>query len=181
MNEVPSRGVAPIVGTIAFLFVAPGFLGVLIPFLVTGWQMERPLLGFEPVRWVGGGLVFLGAAVLLEAFARFALQGRGTPAPIYPTEVLVVAGSYRYVRNPMYLAVTSLIAGQGLLLGRPALLAYGAAFALVTHLFILTYEEPTLRTAYGAQYDIYAANVRRWLPRIRPWRATDFPRLPPVA
>jgi protein-S-isoprenylcysteine O-methyltransferase Ste14 len=76
------------------------------------------------VRWLGGALILVGAAVLLDSFARFALQGRGTPAPIYPTATLVVSGAYRYVRNPMYLAVMALIAGQGLLIGSLPLLIY---------------------------------------------------------
>ena len=133
--------------------------------------MDEPLLGFEPVRWLGGALILVGAAVLLDSFARFALQGRGTPAPIYPTATLVVSGTYRYVRNPMYLAVAALIAGQGLLIGSLPLLIYALAFGVVTHLFVLIYEEPTLRSTYGAQYEAYAAEVHRWLPRLTPWRS----------
>ena len=82
MDQLPSRGIGPVVGSIVFLFVAPGFLGVFIPWYTTGWHMHEPLLGFEPVRWLGGMVTFFGAVVLLNSFARFALQGRGTPAPI---------------------------------------------------------------------------------------------------
>ena len=99
------------------------------------------------------------------------MQGRGTQAPIYPTATLVVSGAYRYVRNPMYLAVMALIAGQGLLIGSLPLLIYALAFGIVTHLFVLAYEEPTLRSTYGAQYEAYAADVRRWLPRLTPWHS----------
>jgi protein-S-isoprenylcysteine O-methyltransferase Ste14 len=123
------------------------------------------------VRWLGGALILLGAAILLDSFARFALQGGGTPAPIYPTTTLVISGAYRCVRNPMYLAVASLIAGQGLLIGEPLLLVYALAFAAVTHLFALIYEEPTLRHIHGAQYAAYVVGVRRWLPRLTPWRS----------
>ena len=158
-----------VVGSIVFLFAAPGLLGVFIPWYTTGWHMDPPLLGFEPVRWLGRLLILFGAAVLLDSFARFALQGRGTPAPIYPTTTLVVSGAYRYVRNPMYLAVIELIAGQGLLIGGVPLLLYALAFSVVTHLFVLGYEEPTLHGSYGVQYEVYAANVRRWLPRLTPW------------
>jgi protein-S-isoprenylcysteine O-methyltransferase Ste14 len=171
MDQLSSRGIMPVVGSIAFLFVAPGLFGVFIPWYTTGWHMDGPLLGFEPVRWLGGALILFGAAVLLDSFARFALQGRGTPAPIYPTARLVVSGAYRYVRNPMYLAVTALICGQGLLIGLLPLLIYALAFAVVTHIFVLAYEEPTLRNTYGAQYEAYAADVRRWLPRLTPWRS----------
>jgi protein-S-isoprenylcysteine O-methyltransferase Ste14 len=171
----------PVVGSIVFLFAAPGLLGVFIPWSMTGWHMNEPLLGFEPVRWLGGTLILVGAAVLLDSFARFAWQGRGTPAPIYPTATLVVSGAYRYVRNPMYLAVTALIAGQGLLIGCLSLLIYALAFGVVTHLFVLVYEEPTLRSAYGAQYEAYAAEVRRWLPRLTPWRSRAPSRATPPA
>jgi protein-S-isoprenylcysteine O-methyltransferase Ste14 len=130
--------------------------------------MAEPLLGFEPMRWLGGALILVGATVLLDSFARFALKGRGTPAPVYPTATLVVSGAYRYVRNPMDLAVTALIAGQGLLLGSLPRLIYALAFGVVTHLFVLVYEEPTLRSTYGAQYEAFAADVRRWLPHPAP-------------
>ena len=171
MNQPSSSGLMPVVGSVVFLFVAPGLLGVFIPWYTTGWHMVEPLFGFEPVRWLGGALIVFCAAVLLDSFARFALQGRGTPAPIYPTVTLVVSGAYRYVRNPMYLAVTALIAGQGLLIGCLPLLIYALAFIVVTHIFVLVYEEPTLRSTYGAQYEAYAAAVRRWLPRLMPWQS----------
>ncbi len=181
MDQPTSRGIMPIVGSVVFLFAAPGLLGVLIPWYTTGWHMDEPLLGFEPVRWLGGALILCGGAVLLDSFARFALQGRGTPAPIYPTATLVVSGAYRYVRNPMYLAVTALIAGQGLLIGSLPLLIYALAFVVVTHLFVLVYEEPTLRGTYGAQYEVYAVDVRRWLPRLTPWRSRAPSRPAPPA
>ena len=108
--------------------------------------------------------------LLIETFARFALQGRGTPAPLYPTKTLVITGSYRFVRNPMYVAVLSLIFGQALLFGNVAVLVYGLAMWLIVHLFVLGYEEPTLSGTFGAQYDAYREGVRRWIPRLTPWR-----------
>jgi protein-S-isoprenylcysteine O-methyltransferase Ste14 len=171
MDRSSSRGLVSVIGSIVFRFAAPGLLRVFIPWIMTGWRMSEPLLGVEPGRWLGGLLILFGAAVLLDSFAHFALQGRGTPAPIYPTATLVVSGAYRYVRNPMYLAVMALIAGQGFLLGSLPLLIYALAFGVVTHLFVLVYEEPTLRSTYGAQYEAYAAHVRRWLPRLTPWRS----------
>jgi protein-S-isoprenylcysteine O-methyltransferase Ste14 len=71
----------------------------------------------------------------------------------------------------MYLAVMASIAGQGLLLGSVPRLIYALACGVVTHLFVLAYKEPTLRSTYGAQYEAYAADVRRWLPRLTPWRS----------
>jgi len=161
--------IAPIVGSVIFLFVAPGVVAGLIPYWISGWRLEPPLGGIEPVRWVGVVLLLLGAVLLAETFARFALVGRGTPAPVYPTETLVVTGSYRFVRNPMYVAVVSLILGQALLFGNLAVLAYGAVIWLTVHLFVISYEEPTLAREFGAQYERYRANVRRWIPRLTPW------------
>ncbi|WP_248310487.1 isoprenylcysteine carboxylmethyltransferase family protein [Devosia sp. Root105] len=160
---------APITGTVIFLFVAPGIVAGLIPYWISGWQVGPALGGIEPLRWLGVLVLLLGAVLLAETFARFALVGRGTPAPVYPTETLVVTGSYRFVRNPMYVAVVALILGQGLLFGSLAVLAYGAAIWLIVHLFVIGYEEPTLARSFGAQYERYRANVRRWIPRLTPW------------
>jgi protein-S-isoprenylcysteine O-methyltransferase Ste14 len=141
-----------------------------IPYLLTGWQMETGPLA---VQIVGGVLIALGATFLLHAFARFVVEGLGTPAPVAPTERLVVGGVYRYVRNPMYLAVGAMIVGQALLLGRPGLLAYAAAFGAVVFSFVRLYEEPTLTEQFGASYDAYRSAVPGWLPRLRPWRGGD--------
>lgn len=159
-----------IVGSIIFLFVAPGIVAGAIPWGISGWRMGPPLLGIESLRWLGGLLLALGGVLLLETFSRFALQGHGTPAPIAPTKTLVVTGSYRFVRNPMYVAVVSLILGQGLLFGNGAVLIYGLIVWLTVHSFVLVYEEPTLSGDYGEQYDRYRKNVRRWIPRLTPWR-----------
>lgn len=159
-----------IAGSIVFLFVAPGIVAGAIPWSISQYRIEPPLLGFEPLRWLGVLLLLVGGVLLLETFARFALQGLGTPAPIAPTKTLVVTGSYRFVRNPMYVAVVSLILGQALFFGNAVVLAYGLVVWLTVHLFVLAYEEPTLSWTYGEQYARYRANVRRWLPRLTPWR-----------
>jgi protein-S-isoprenylcysteine O-methyltransferase Ste14 len=105
------------------------------------------------------------------SFARFALQGLGTPAPIAPTRDLVVTGLYRFVRNPMYLAVSAVILGQALVLGDWRLVVYGGVFWLACHLFVVNYEEPTLQRTFGAEYEAFRANVPRWIPRLTPWQA----------
>jgi protein-S-isoprenylcysteine O-methyltransferase Ste14 len=160
-----------IIGSIAFLFVAPGIVAGVIPWAISGYQLEPPLLGFEPLRWIGVALLILGAILLIETFSRFALQGLGTPAPIAPTKTLVVTGSYRFVRNPMYVAVVSLIVGQALWFGSIGTLIWVVVVWLTVHAFVLAYEEPTLSSTYGVQYDRYRANVRRWIPRLTPWSA----------
>lgn len=166
MNE----RVKAVIGSIVFLFVAPGIVAGLIPWALSGYRMEPSFFNFEPLRWVGVLLLVLGGVLLIETFARFALQGLGTPAPIAPTKTLVVTGSYRFVRNPMYVAVVSLILGQALLLGSLPALVWGLVVWLTVHLFVLAYEEPTLSRSYGEQYDGYRANVRRWIPRLTPWQ-----------
>ena len=149
-------------GSALFLVIAPGTTAILIPYLLTGWDAADPSAA---ARIAGAALAVAGGAVLLSAFARFALQGLGTPAPVAPTQTLVVSGLYRHVRNPMYLAVTATILGQWLLLGRPVLLAWAIAFAATVYAFVRGYEEPTLRARYGAQYERYCAEVPGWFPR----------------
>ena len=166
-----SERIKAVIGSIVFLFVAPGIVAGVIPWAISGYRMEPALLGVEPLRWLGALLLALGAVLLLEPFSRFALQGLGTPAPIAPTKSLVVTGSYRFVRNPMYVAVVSLILGQALWLGSVGTLGWGVAVWLTVHAFVLAYEEPTLSSTYGEQYDRYRANVRRWIPRLTPWSA----------
>ena len=159
-----------LIGSAVFLVVAPGVVAGLVPWWLTRWRFAPPLLGLEAGRWLGGALIAMAAPVLLEAFVRFALEGRGTPAPVAPTRTLVVGGAYRFVRNPMYVAVVALILGQGLLLGQAVLLAYGAIAWLTMHLFVVFYEEPRLLADYGAGYEAFRGHVPRWLPRLRPWR-----------
>lgn len=107
--------------------------------------------------------------MLVHAFARFVIEGLGTPAPVAPTERLVVGGLYRDVRNPMYLAVAATILGQALILGRPGLLVYAAAFGAAVVAFVQIYEEPTLAERYGEAYEAYRRAVPAWWPRRRPW------------
>ena len=118
---------------------------------------------------IGAGIVILsGVVVLLDAFIRFA-RADGTPAPPVPTGHLVVVGPYRYVRNPMYLAVLTIILGQALLSESGGTLLYAGVVLLAVVLFVLGYEEPTLELEYGDEYREYRRNVRGWLPRVRPW------------
>ena len=162
-----SRKAIAAAGTAAFLVLAPGVIAGLIPWLLTGWRMDDAPLA---VRIAGTALIVGGTAFLIHAFARFVIEGIGTPAPVAPTERLVVGGVYRYVRNPMYLAVGATIAGQALLLGQWGLLAYAALFFATVATFVVTYEEPTLESRFGAEYEAYRRAVPGWLPRLHPWR-----------
>ena len=164
------RRVLAIAGSAVFLVIAPGFVAGLAPWWISHWRLEAPFFGITAFRIAGGALLVLGVAGLLDSFARFALQGLGTPAPVFPTRRLVVTGLYRYVRNPMYVSVAAAILGQGLLLGNVQLMEYGAVVWLLFHLFVLGYEEPVLRTAFGPEYGRFCAAVPRWIPRLTAWR-----------
>jgi protein-S-isoprenylcysteine O-methyltransferase Ste14 len=164
------RKIAATAGSAVFLVIAPGTVAGLMPWWLTGWQTGAAYPA--PVQITGTVLTIAGAAALLAAFAQFAIQGRGTPAPPAPTEQLVVRGLYRYVRNPMYLAVLAVITGQGLLLSRPILLGYAAAVAAAVIAFVHGYEQPTLTRRYGAQYQAYKGAVPGWWPRLPPARKT---------
>ena len=162
--------VAAILGSTLFLIIAPGTVAVYVPFLLTQWHVAAPLLGIPILRVFGILMIAAGLLVLLDSFVRFAVQGIGTPAPIFPTQRLVVTGLYRYVRNPMYVAVVSLIFGQGFLFGSPATLVYGGIVWVIVHAFVLTYEEPTLAARYGREYEEFCSHVPRWIPRLAKWQ-----------
>jgi protein-S-isoprenylcysteine O-methyltransferase Ste14 len=158
------RKLTAVAGSAGFLVVAPGVVAGLVPWWLTRWRAgaDYPV----PVRVTGAVLTGAGAAALLGSFAQFAVEGRGTPAPPAPTEHLVVHGLYRYVRNPMYLAVLALITGQGLVLGRPVLLGYGVGVAAAFTGFVYGYEQPALARRYGPQYEAYRQTVPPWWPRL---------------
>ena len=152
-----------------FFLLAPGVVVGLIPWLLTRWQAREPLPYWTPVRVLGGILLVAGLIALVQAFVRFVVEGLGTPAPVAAPERLVVGGVYRYVRNPMYVAVLAAIIGQALLLGRLGLLLYAGAAWLIVAAFVHWYEEPTLTRRFGADYEAYRRAVPAWLPRLRPW------------
>jgi protein-S-isoprenylcysteine O-methyltransferase Ste14 len=165
------RRFASIIGSFVFFWIAPASVAGWIPWMLTGWRLDPPLLGVSAGRWLGGALLAVGAIVVVECFARFALVGLGTPAPIAPTRDLVVSGLYRHVRNPMYLGVVAAIVGQALLLGSRVVLGYAVFVWAAFFAFVVLYEEPALERRFGSSYQDYRANVRRWWPRLRPWTA----------
>src|SRR5207245_1300131 len=148
-----------IVGTGLFLLLARGTVAELVPWWITRWRMNPPLLGFSGFRVIGALMIAAGIAIVLDSFARFAVQGLGTPAPVLPTRHLVVSGLYRFVRNPMYCGVVAAILGQALLLGSTALLFYAGVVWLGFHSFVLLYEEPTLRSTHPGEYQRFSAAV----------------------
>lgn len=164
------RKLSAIVGSAIFLVIAPGFVAGLAPWWISHWRFEDAFPAMPLFRVAGGFLIALGSVGLLDSFGRFAVQGLGTPAPVFPTRQLVVTGLYRYVRNPMYVAVVSTILGQGLFLGNAMLFGYGAAVWVLFHAFVLAYEEPTLKGSFGSEYDAFCKAVPRWIPRLTPWK-----------
>jgi protein-S-isoprenylcysteine O-methyltransferase Ste14 len=159
-------------GSLAHFVLQPGVVAGLIPWWLTGWRVRQPApsWAWAPLRIVGVALLAAGAVVLVQAFIRFVVEGVGTPAPIAPTRQLVIGGPYRHVRNPMYLAVTAVIVGQALALGRPDLLLYAVAVGGTMAAFAHGYEEPTLRRQFGAQYEAYRRAVPAGWPRRHRWR-----------
>ena len=127
--------------------------GISRPAATGAWQVAGVAMGI------------LGGALALACVLVFALFGKGTPAPFDPPRRLVVRGPYRMVRNPMYVGAGLALAGAAMFYQSLALLGYLAALTVVTHLFVVGYEEPTLRRTFGHEYDAYCARTGRWWPR----------------
>ena len=125
------RRTAAVIGTAIFFVFVPCVVAGAVPWWISHWEFRLSFLGVELTRFVGSALILAGVSGLVDSFGRFALQGLGTPAPVAPTQHLVVTGLYRYVRNPIYVAVAAVIFGQAVLFGDWRLFAYGAVFCLV--------------------------------------------------
>jgi protein-S-isoprenylcysteine O-methyltransferase Ste14 len=166
-------------GSAVFFALAPGVVAGVVPWYLTGWYTRRLL----PVAWLlpaaGSVFVAIGVAVLGHAFVRYVAEGLGTPAPVAPTDRLVVGGPYRYVRNPMYLAVVATIIGQALILGQSVLLVYTGAVAAAMGAFAHGFEEPFLTDRFGDDYLAYRRAVPAWRPRLHPWTPDPGDREPP--
>jgi protein-S-isoprenylcysteine O-methyltransferase Ste14 len=149
--------------TYAALFIA--LVLIYLPARVLSWSgIVRPAMGVPQVA--GMILGAAGAAVALWCVFAFAFIGRGTPAPFDPPRRLVVRGPYRFVRNPMYMGAALALASAALFYESWRLLGYACLFLLVTHLFVVLYEEPTLRRTFGQEYENYCVQVRRWWPNV---------------
>jgi protein-S-isoprenylcysteine O-methyltransferase Ste14 len=148
--------------TLLFTVFVPGTVAGYVP-----WRLRQDALPVTgPEKWAAMALIAIGIAIYLHtAFWGFAVIGGGTPAPIAPTRILVVRGLHRFVRNPMYLGVALVIAGQAWLFHSLRVAIYLACVLVIVHLFVIFYEEPTLRRQFGEEYDRYRAAVPRWLPR----------------
>lgn len=150
--------------TYASLFI--GLVLVFLPARVLAWSgIARPA-ALGPAQAIGMAIALLGGALALWCILAFAFMGHGTPAPFDPPRRLVTRGPYRFVRNPMYLGAAAALLGAALYYGSAALATYAGVFLLLMHAFVVGYEEPTLRGAFGDDYGRYCAAVRRWRPRL---------------
>ncbi len=155
-----------VAGSAVFFVAAPGLVAGLVPWWITGWRPVAELPGWWPALVVLGWLLLAaGVAVLVACFARFITEGRGTPAPVAPTSIVVAGGLYAWVRNPMYLGILAVLLGQAAILGRWELLAYAAVVAAAFVAFVRLYEEPTLTARFGQEYTAYMRRVPGWWPR----------------
>ena len=144
-SRAKSSLLGPTLGTILFVALVPGTIVGFVPYRLSGWRLAPPLLGWTATRWIGVGFLLLGLPLFVTFLGRFVREGHGTPAP---------------VAAPM-------VIGQGLLFASKPILAYAAGLALAFHLFVVLYEEPTLRARFGEEYASYCRRVPRWIPR---WR-----------
>jgi protein-S-isoprenylcysteine O-methyltransferase Ste14 len=157
------RAFWPVFNTILFTILVPGTVAVLIPLCLVGdlrWHANAP------ATWMGALVGVTGAAIYLRCAWEFAVNGLGTPAPIAPTKFLVTTALHRYVRNPMYIGVALVILGESVIFRSLHLVLYAAAMLTIAHLFVILYEEPTLRRQFGESYEEYLRTVPRWVPKL---------------
>ena len=157
--------------TVASLVVGAAFLALWFWLLPSWLGFEVDTVGAARWRWIAAVPSVLGFAVAMRCIWDFGRTGHGTPAPMAPPQRLVVIGPYRYVRNPMYLGFFAGWAGLWVIFGRAsvAAIAWACAVPAAVALFVVLYEQPTLRRKFGADYEEYCRNVRAWIPRMRPW------------
>jgi protein-S-isoprenylcysteine O-methyltransferase Ste14 len=171
--SIAPRRLAAAVGSAIFFACAPAVVAGMVPWLLTHWRAGEPYPGRIALQCLGALIVPTGTIVLANAFVRFVVEGLGTPAPVAPTQQLVVGGLYRHVRNPMYVAVVGIVVGQALVLGQPILLGYAATIGFAMAAFVRGYEEPALVRRFGDQYERYRRGVPRWWPRMHGWDPTN--------
>ena len=161
-NTMPRR-FWPILNTLLFTIFVPGTVAVLIPRWLLGGFAKPP---GGALTWIGGIVFLIGAAIYLRCAWEFAVRGLGTPAPIAPTKFLVTSALHRYIRNPMYVGVAMAILGEAAIFRSLHVAEYGCVMLLIAHIFVVLYEEPTLRRQFGESYEEYKRSVPRWLPRL---------------
>jgi protein-S-isoprenylcysteine O-methyltransferase Ste14 len=168
MSQPPpekSNSALTLVKTLLFMVIAPGTVTVWAPWYFFRSAYATNVGEIPAFLFAGMLLIAVGAAGSLWCGLDFAFAGHGTPAPIDPPKLLVVRGLYRYARNPMYISVLLVLLGESAMFRYWTLCRYALVFWAGFHLFVLLYEEPTLREKFGASYEDYCKRVNRWLPR----------------
>jgi protein-S-isoprenylcysteine O-methyltransferase Ste14 len=156
------RRAAAAAGTVAFAATVPATVVWVVPRRMADRADQHELADRRSQRWVGSALIVAGLPLVTDAFVRFA-RARGTPAPIAETAELVATGPYRYTRNPQYVGVVAMVAGQGLLWNSGRVLVYTAALVGAFDTWVRVYEEPRLRARFGDDYEHYRRRVPRWI------------------
>lgn len=156
-----------LVRSIFFTLLLPGTVAVLLPYWLTSSRSTGLSSNHQAFLYFGIPLIVVGAAGLLLCIWEFFSKGRGTLAPVDPPKHLVVRGTYRYVRNPMYVSVVTILIGEAIFFMSPLVLIEAGVFVVLAHLFVKFYEEPALRRQFGQPYERYSGAVRRWIPRYR--------------
>lgn len=151
-----------------FTVLLPGTVTVLIPYWIVSTSNVGVFAISPSIRYLGVPLIMMGASGLLWCIWQFFSEGRGTLAPIDAPKHLVVRGLYKYVRNPMYVSVVSILLGEAIFFLSTAIMIEAGIFMVLAYLFVVFYEEPTLRRQFGESYESYSQTVGRWIPRSRP-------------
>jgi len=162
---IPTDRAMKLLKSVIFTFLGPGILIAAIPYLILH-SGAALVIEIGVVRYVGLIVLIAGAGIACWCMWAFIAIGRGMPTSVNPPVELVAQGLYRYERNPMYSGVLLIIFGEALYYASPALLAYGVLAWLILHVFVVTYEEPSLRRRFGAAYDRYVQSIPRWIPHL---------------
>ena len=153
--------------SIFFTFLLPGTVTILMPYWLISSRGAAFSSNRQALHYLGLPLIVIGVAGLLWCIWTFFSEGRGTLAPIDPPKHLVVRGLYRYVRNPMYVSVVTVLSGEAIFFMSVSVLIEAGLFVILAHLFVTSYEEPALRRQFGKSYERYSQTVGRWIPRYR--------------
>jgi protein-S-isoprenylcysteine O-methyltransferase Ste14 len=150
--------------SLIFIILVPGTVVIFVPYVLLDLFGDFFYINFGIFRYLGAFPFLLGVAILLWCIWDFTFTGKGTPAPVDPPKVLVVRGLYQYVRNPMYVGGVFILAGEAIFFTSLILFGYTLLVFLCFHIFVIAFEEPTLRRTFGSAYDAYCESVPRWFP-----------------
>lgn len=165
-NHPPIQESMVLLKNVLFTLLVPGTVTVLVPYWLLSSRSASARLPIGPFRYLGILPILCGAVIYLWCVWDFTFAGKGTPAPLDPPKELVVQGLYRYVRNPMYVGILSLVLGEAVLFRALILFEYAIIGFCFFYLFVLLYEEPTLRQKFGPSYRRYCGTVPRWIPKV---------------